>query len=64
MLPLRRARPHGRELPEEAPEEASAAALENGRDLNRVQLKDGYYALGSVQQLRQRVGILIALEHR
>ena len=56
--------PGGRELGEEAPEEASEEALANGRDLNRVQLKDGYYALGNVQQLRQQVGILLNLQHR
>lgn len=56
--------PGGRELGEEASPAANEEALANGRDLNRVQLKDAYYALGTPQQLRQRVGILLDLQHR
>jgi hypothetical protein len=56
--------PGGRGLAEESSPEANEAALANGRDLNRVQLKDGYYVLGDVQQLRQRVGIQLSLQHR
>lgn len=61
--------PGGRTLGgEEAAEEDSNAesdqALTNGRDLRPVQLKDAYYVVGNAQQLRQRVGILIVLDHR
>ncbi|MEP7341517.1 MAG: DUF4384 domain-containing protein [Acidobacteriota bacterium] len=56
--------PGGRALGDEADSEASDEALDNGRDLKPVQLKDAYYVMGNVQQLRQRVGIVIALQHR
>ena len=56
--------PGGRELGGEADSESSDEALANGRDLKPVQLKDAYYVIGSAQQLRQRVGILISLQHR
>ena len=52
--------PGGRSLDEEE----SDQALANGRDLNPVQLKDGYYVVGSAQQLKQRIGVLIVLDHR
>lgn len=58
--------PGGRSLGEddELSHEESDQALANGRDLHPVQLKDGYYAIGSAQQLKQRIGILIVLDHR
>lgn len=52
--------PGGRSLDEEE----SDQALANGRDLNPVQLKDGYYVVGNAQQLKQRIGVLIVLDHR
>ena len=51
--------PGGRALNGDSPEETEA----NARDLNKVQLKDAYYALGTPQQMRQRVGIQIHLKH-
>jgi hypothetical protein len=57
--------PGGRSLGEEEPSaEESDEALANGRDLNPVQLKDGYYVIAGAQRLKQRVGILIFLDHR
>lgn len=56
--------PGGRALGEETDSASSDEALANGRDLKPVQLKDAYYVLGSAQQMRQRVGIMIALQHR
>ncbi|HMV47666.1 MAG TPA: DUF4384 domain-containing protein [Blastocatellia bacterium] len=58
--------PGGRTLggDDELSNEESDEALANGRDLHPVQLKDGYYAVGSPQQLKQRIGILIVLNHR
>lgn len=40
------------------------SALEQGRDLNRVQVKDEHYVFGNPEKLKQAVGVLIALQHR
>lgn len=56
--------PGGRALDDNEARELSDEALNNGRDLHRVQLSDGYYVLGQPQQVRQTVGILLALQHR
>lgn len=39
-------------------------ALEEGRDLNRVQVKDEHYVFGTPEKLKQAVGVLIALQHK
>lgn len=40
------------------------SALEEGRDLNRVQVKDEHYVFGNAQKLQRAVGVLIALQHK
>lgn len=40
------------------------SALEEGRDLNRVQVKDEHYVFGNPEKLKQAVGVLITLQHR
>lgn len=44
--------------------ELNKKALEEGRDLNRVQVKDEHYVFGNPEKLKQAVGVLIALQHR
>jgi hypothetical protein len=44
--------------------ELNKSALEEGRDLNRVQVKDEHYVFGNPEKLKQAVGVLIALQHR
>ncbi len=39
-------------------------ALEEGRDLNRVQVKDEHYVFSTPQRLQRAVGVLIELKHR
>lgn len=39
-------------------------ALEEGRDLNRVQVKDEHYVFGNAQKLQRAAGVLIALQHK
>lgn len=44
--------------------ELNKSALEEGRDLNRVQVKDEHYVFGNPEKLKQAVGVLITLQHR
>jgi len=42
----------------------NSRALEEGRDLKRVQVKDEHYVFCDPQRLRRTVGVMIALKHR
>ncbi len=44
--------------------ELNKSALEEGRDLNRVQVKNEHYVFGNPEKLKQAVGVLITLQHR
>ncbi|MDX2043192.1 MAG: DUF4384 domain-containing protein [Acidobacteriota bacterium] len=47
-----------------AQNDLNKSALEQGRDLNRVQVKDEHYVFGNPEKLKQAVGVLITLQHR
>ncbi len=42
----------------------NSRALEEGRNLNRVQVRDEYYVFCDAQRLRRTVGVMIALKHQ
>jgi hypothetical protein len=49
---------------QQALNDLNSRALEEGRDLNRVQVRDEYYVFCDAQRLRRTVGVMIALKHR
>jgi hypothetical protein len=49
---------------QQAINELNSRALEEGRDLKRVQVKDEYYVFCDAQRLRRTVGVVINLQHR
>lgn len=49
---------------QEAINDLNSRALEEGRDLKRVQVKDEHYVFCDAQRLRRIVGALIALKHQ
>ncbi len=49
---------------EQAINDLNSRALEEGRDLKRVQVKDEHYVFCDTQRLRRTLGTLIALKHR
>ncbi|MGH9834095.1 MAG: DUF4384 domain-containing protein [Blastocatellia bacterium] len=49
---------------QQALNDLNSRALEEGRDLNRVQVRDEYYVFCDAPRLRRTVGVMIALKHR
>ncbi len=49
---------------QQAINDLNSRALEEGRDLNRVQVRDEYYVFCDAQRLRRTIGVMIALKHR
>lgn len=48
---------------QDAINDLNSRALEEGRDLKRVQVKDEHYVFCEPQRLRRTVGVMIALKH-
>lgn len=49
---------------QQAINDLNSRALEEGRDLKRVQVKDEHYVFCEPQRLRRTLGVMIALKHR
>lgn len=49
---------------QQAINDLNSRALEEGRDLKRVQVKDEHYVFCEPQRLRRTIGVMIALKHR
>ena len=49
---------------QQAINDLNTRALDEGRDLNRVQVKDEHYVFGSAERLHRAVGIVINLKHQ
>jgi hypothetical protein len=49
---------------QQALNDLNSRALEEGRDLNRVQVRDEYYVFCDAPRLRRALGVMIALKHR
>ncbi|MEK7832357.1 MAG: DUF4384 domain-containing protein [Acidobacteriota bacterium] len=49
---------------QQAINDLNSRALEEGRDLKRVQVKDEHYVFCEPQRLRRTIGVIIALKHK